>query len=323
MSISRIQVGQTEHDLVASKLESAYTIDGFMFDGSNRLSRLGSCDTASNVKAKVVTFSGAPTGLMLAPGLRITVKFTYANSANQPTLSINGGSAYNIYWNNQLLPQSQWWDSGATLDFVLDNNARWNLIGVAKDNNTTYYSATTTSNGLMSSTDKSIVDGLTPVTTAGTGAAYTATVPGITSLTAGASFIMIPHTVSTSTTPTLNVNSLGAKQIRRRLSSIVTSAQAGYAASWLAEGYPFRVTYDGTYWIAEGHDKPAAADLYGTPAAATKATNDSSNQKIVDTYIKSLSVSGNVITYTKGNGTTNTITVTPTPTLNADGVLVF
>lgn len=102
------------------------------------------------------------------------------------------------------------------------------------------------------------------VTTAGTGAAYTATVPGITALTAGVSFVMVPNVVSTSTTPTLNVNSLGAKQIRRRLSTISTSAQAGYTASWLAVGKPFRVTYDGSYWIAEGLEKPVSADLYGS-----------------------------------------------------------
>lgn len=321
MSISSIQIGETEHDLIASKLKEAYTIDGFMFDGSNRLSRFGVCDTQNMIAAKSATISGSKTGILLAPGLRITVKFTSGNVAINPTLSINGGQAYNIYWHDQLLPQSQWWEDGAILDFVFDSE-RWNLVGVAKD--TRYSEVTSWVSGLMSPEYKLKVDNLDrSVTTTGTGEAYTATVPYMKLLTKGASFIMIPHTVSTSTTPTLNVNDFGAKQIRRRLSSIVTSAQPGYIASWLAEGYPFRVTYDGTYWIAEGHDKPAAADLYGTPAAATKATNDSSNQKIVDTYIKSLSVSGNVITYTKGNGTTNTITVTPTPTLNADGVLVF
>lgn len=102
------------------------------------------------------------------------------------------------------------------------------------------------------------------ITTAGTGSAYTATVPGITALTSGVSFIMVPHVVSASTTPTLNVNSLGAKNIKRRLSSISTSVQSGYSNTWLAKGTPFRVTYDGTQWIVEGLTKPAVADLYGT-----------------------------------------------------------
>lgn len=102
------------------------------------------------------------------------------------------------------------------------------------------------------------------ITTAGTGSAYTATVPGITALASGVSFIMVPHVVSSSTTPTLNVNNLGAKNIKRRLSSISTSVQSGYSNTWLAKGTPFRVTYDGTQWIVEGLTKPATADLYGT-----------------------------------------------------------
>ena len=99
------------------------------------------------------------------------------------------------------------------------------------------------------------------VTTAGTGAAYTAAVDGITELKAGLHISIVPHTVSTSTTPTLNVNGLGAKGIRRRLSSSAASLQGGYAASWLASGKPFTLTYDGTYWVVEGLTKPDAKDL--------------------------------------------------------------
>ena len=95
------------------------------------------------------------------------------------------------------------------------------------------------------------------------GVAYTATVPGIYSLTSGASFIMIPGRVSASTQPTLNVNGLGAKPIRRRLSNLSTAAQAGYTNTWLAVNLPFRVVYDGTQWIVEGLEKPASVDLYG------------------------------------------------------------
>lgn len=102
-----------------------------------------------------------------------------------------------------------------------------------------------------------------PITTAGTGAAYTATVPGITSLERGISFVMIPHTVSTTTAPTLNVNGLGAKGIRRRLSNISTTVQNGYSNNWLGVNQPFTVTYNGTYWIVEGNIKTAAVDLYG------------------------------------------------------------
>ena len=46
--------------------------------------------------------------------------------------------------------------------------------------------------------------------------------------------------------------------------------------------------------------------------SATKATNDKNGNDIATTYVKSLTVEGRVITYTKGDGTTNTITTQDT-----------
>lgn len=58
-------------------------------------------------------------------------------------------------------------------------------------------------------------------------------------------------------------------------------------------------------------DSAASAD---TAESATKATQDDAGQQINTTYIKSLSVNGRTITYTKGNGTTGTITTQDTNT---------
>lgn len=100
--------------------------------------------------------------------------------------------------------------------------------------------------------------------TEGTGAVYTATVEGITSLSAGVSFVMIPHTVSTSSSPKLNVNGLGEKFIRRRVSgSTTTTYSAKTSDDWLAAGKPIRVMYDGTQWIAD-MPVPYAGDFMGT-----------------------------------------------------------
>ena len=134
-----------------------------------------------------------------------------------------------------------------------------------------------------------IANGQYAVTTAGTGAAYTATVPSIKSLTAGVSFIMIPNTVSTTTAPTLNVNSLGAKSIKRRLSNLPTSLQNGYSNAWLAQGKPFRVVYDGTAWIVEGHEKPSAADLYGLTATITELNYCDGVTSSIQTQLNALS----------------------------------
>lgn len=113
------------------------------------------------------------------------------------------------------------------------------------------------------------------ITTTGTGAAYTASVSTITSLATGVHFVMIPHTVSTSATPTLDVNGLGAKTIRRLVSNSTTSTAAGYNNSWLAAGKPIRVTYNGTFWIVD-LTKPSAADMNGTLGVSNGGTGRSS-----------------------------------------------
>ena len=102
------------------------------------------------------------------------------------------------------------------------------------------------------------------VVTEGTGAVYTATVEGITSLSAGVSFVMIPHTVSTSSSPKLNVNGLGEKFIGRRVSGSTTMTYSEKTSDdWLAVGKPIRVMYDGTQWIAD-MPVPYAGDFMGT-----------------------------------------------------------
>lgn len=102
-----------------------------------------------------------------------------------------------------------------------------------------------------------------PTVTSGNGSAYTAQVNGLT-LVAGASFVMVPHTVSTTTTPTLNVNSLGAKNIRMRLSSNTSSTIQLIRSDFLAAKKPVKVVYDGAYWVLDDFAQPDANYLYGT-----------------------------------------------------------
>lgn len=104
---------------------------------------------------------------------------------------------------------------------------------------------------------------LTAVTTSGDGAAYTATVPGITALTAGANFVMIPHTQSTSANATLNVNGLGAKNLRVQLSNSSATAVAAVHAYFLGANKPVRVIYNGSFWVVQ-LIRPDANTIYGT-----------------------------------------------------------
>lgn len=109
------------------------------------------------------------------------------------------------------------------------------------------------------------------VTTSGTGSAYIATVPHIKALTAGVEFTMIPNVVSTTVSPTLNVNSLGAKQIRQRLSNGTVSTTTGATDNWLASGKPVEVMYDGQFWVAD-LVRPNMTSAYGTLPVANGGT---------------------------------------------------
>lgn len=113
------------------------------------------------------------------------------------------------------------------------------------------------------------------VTTEGTGAAYTATVDGITALEAGISFTMIPHVTTTSLTPTLNVNGLGAKKLRRPISSNTGITYDNTASNWLFGDKPIQVTYDGTYWVVTSLTRPDAGDLIGKVRVEHGGTNAS------------------------------------------------
>ena len=137
----------------ATKLTTKKYIDGMPFDGSLNVSRYFTCSTEA-ATAEKVTMVGDPTidsNVTLISGLKITVKFTNANTAANPTLNLtvnNSKGVKPIYWHGAALTSAQYWEAGAVLDFIYDGT-NWNLIGVAKDNNTTYSAATASANGLM------------------------------------------------------------------------------------------------------------------------------------------------------------------------------
>ena len=71
---------------------------------------------------------------------------------------------------------------------------------------------------------------------------------------------------------------------------------------------------DNTADSAKSVKYATSAGSAGSAGSATKATQDSAGQQINTTYIKSLSVSGRTITYTRGDNTTGTITTQDTNT---------
>ena len=157
--------------------------------------------------------------------------------------------------------------------------------------------------GLTDDSDEKIqlnYGGTAIVATSGTGDAYTATVDGMTELKTGARITIIPHTNSTNTTATLNVNNLGAKQIRQRLSTSTTTTVAGHISNWIISGKPLTLTYNGTYWVTD-YARPDANTIYGT----TKVANGGTGKTTV--------TSGNFLV---GNGTSAMLEKTPAEVLS-------
>ena len=65
----------------------------------------GTCTTAANVAAKVITVSGN-TGWKLAAGSMISIFFSYTNTAQNPTFNVNGTGAKNVYYNQSQITTS-------------------------------------------------------------------------------------------------------------------------------------------------------------------------------------------------------------------------
>lgn len=114
------------------------------------------------------------------------------------------------------------------------------------------------------------------------GVTYTATVAGITELYIGLTITILPNLQSTSRTPTLNVNGLGAKRLVMPINGSNTgsttqppvvynddtteeeiASKTATAAKWLSANKPVTVRYDGTYWETDIVAQSATC-LYGT-----------------------------------------------------------
>lgn len=167
--IKQIRISGTTYDLKTSSLVNERFIDGAPFDGTANVKRYATCTTTASDAAKVATITDSE--LQLTEGARVTVKFQSANTASSPTLTvdwskrtdtlISAGSTgpIAIYWRGEVLDSSQYWQAGAVLDFVY-NGTQWELVGVARDNNTTYSEASQSAQGLMSAADKTKLDGI-------------------------------------------------------------------------------------------------------------------------------------------------------------------
>lgn len=119
----------------------------------------GTCSTAAATAAKVVTCADFDT---LITGVTIHVKFTNSNTVANPTLNVNGTGAKTIYRYGKTAPSTSVatsWFAGQVVTFVYDGTY-WQMVDWQANDNTTYSAATTSANGLMSSSDKTKLNGI-------------------------------------------------------------------------------------------------------------------------------------------------------------------
>lgn len=100
------------------------------------------------------------------------------------------------------------------------------------------------------------------------GVAYTVTIPGVTELQHGMRIMISPSRNSASTTPTLDVNGLGAHGIRLPLSFNNVATTMPRLATFFSADKPLLLMYDANYahgqWKAMEKPRISAQDLYGT-----------------------------------------------------------
>lgn len=119
----------------ASTLLTPRSIDGITFDGGSDIAHYAICNTEAATAAKVVTCSG----FTLVTGAKISVKFTYKNTAENPTLKVGNTDAKAIYYGNSAITASYLnsaGGAGSIVTFVYDGT-NYQVVGGV--NTVSYY----------------------------------------------------------------------------------------------------------------------------------------------------------------------------------------
>ena len=93
----------------------------------------GECITSANTVAKTVN-SEYLSSITLEAGVQVKIKFTYGNTADNPTLKINDTAAARIVANTNLGISANKWAEGCVLDLVYDGTA-WVISSIGAFNN--------------------------------------------------------------------------------------------------------------------------------------------------------------------------------------------
>ena len=114
-------------------------------DTNNRRGFYGTCTTAAATAAKVVTL-GSTAGWELVAGTIVGVKFSYTNTASNPTLNVNSSGAKSIIYNTGTITTSNLDKAGyaSRVEYYMYDGTNWVWINWGVDDNSTYYLQTYT-----------------------------------------------------------------------------------------------------------------------------------------------------------------------------------
>lgn len=109
---------------------------------------------------------------------------------------------------------------------------------------------------------------------------YVAAVNGISALVYGMSFVIVPNVNAYSESGndafTLNVNGIGATQIKRRLSGSASAATPDSVEEWIKKDNPIRVTYSKSgvvdAWVIDAVYPDLGSGVYGTLGVSSGGT---------------------------------------------------
>lgn len=109
----------------ATKLSTSRAIDGVFFNGSAAITHYGTCSTAAGTRAKTVSLPG----FTLVTGARISVHFSYTNTAESATLNVNGTGAKTIHYHSSaIMPKTAGYlEAGGTYEFVY-SGTYWEIV---------------------------------------------------------------------------------------------------------------------------------------------------------------------------------------------------
>ena len=106
-------------------------------DTNNRRGFYGTCTTAAATAAKTVTL-GSTAGWELVAGTIVGVKFSYTNTASNPTLNVNSSGAKSIIYDTGTITTSNLNKAGyaSRIEYYMYDGSHWVWIGWSVDENT-------------------------------------------------------------------------------------------------------------------------------------------------------------------------------------------